>query len=100
MKPIHRIELPSNGSGFKTEGMWLAEALGCKWSRRRGYHLSSARRVEQWQALLREGFEASRKYFHGDKRPYTFTNDALPGVSLSLSQALEIAEGMPPMSKL
>lgn len=77
--------------GYKTEGAWLAEALGGRWVHRSHGHQMAPSRARAWMRLFLAGFEASRKYFAGDKRPYTFS---LPGsdAKLTLAQALAQCE--------
>lgn len=78
--------------GFKTEGHWLAEALGATWSRRRGYTVASAKRAEEFRLLSAAGIEASRRWFNHDKTPYTFSRPGLHE-KLTLKEALLAAKG-------
>jgi hypothetical protein len=73
-------------NGYKTEGHWLAEALGGRWTHRDDGHQLAPNRAQAWLRLFLGGYEASRKYFGRDRRPYTFN---LPGGEpLTLAQAL------------
>lgn len=61
-----------NESMFKNEGVWLAEALGGKWSRRDGGHQLSRTRAAAWIKLYSAGWTATRKILSSDKKPYLF----------------------------
>lgn len=50
------VQTPSDGSGYKTEIMWLIEACGGRWVHRsKGYHLS-ARQVKNFKKLHATGW--------------------------------------------
>lgn len=84
-----QVNLKSDGSGFKTHSIWLAEALGAQYSHRRGYHLAPTKHAA-FLILDTQGWNASRRYFSSDKKPYTFSlND---GPELSFKDALKQAK--------
>ena len=76
------------GDCWKGRAQWLLEALGAYYSHRVGYCLKP-HKVEQFTALYKAGFSASRRILKIDKRPYTFSIQG--GPEMTLKQALEIA---------
>lgn len=78
-----------DGDIYKDDAAWLAEALGGKWARghQRGYRIAVSRAL-QWRTLYLAGFEASRRYFGNDNKPYTFSLG--DGPKLTLKEALAL----------
>lgn len=77
------LNIDSDGSGWKTRGMWLAEALGGKWGRghEQGYRISP-RRAAQWKALYEAGADANVPYFKSETHPVTFEVGGKAGLTL------------------
>lgn len=62
MKPNKiRVEIPDCGKdGWKTQAHRLFEALGGRWNRRRGYHISPSR-ADLYKRMLSAGWDAGYK---------------------------------------
>jgi hypothetical protein len=71
------LHIEGDGSGWKTRGANLAEALGAIWARghEQGYRISP-RRATQWKALYEAGFDARRNFLSSNPKEFLFsTND-------------------------